>query len=54
MVLESLDHLFSFVPLMVGGWVELVRHVVGLDGFFEVIGAFIVKNMLLGCNSDRA
>jgi hypothetical protein len=54
MVLESLDRLFSFVPSMVVGWDELVCHVVGLDGFFEVVGAFIVKDMLLGCDSDRA
>jgi hypothetical protein len=54
MVLEHLDRLFRFVPSIVMGWDELVCHVVGLDGFFEVLGAFIVKDMLLGCSSDRA
>ncbi len=54
MVLECLDCLFSFVLLMVVGWDELVCHVVGPEGFFEVVGAFIVKDMLLGCDSDRA
>ncbi len=54
MVLECFDRLFSFVLLMVVGWDELVCHVVGLDGFFEVVGAFIVKDILLGCNSDRS
>jgi hypothetical protein len=54
MVLEHVDCLFSFVPLMVVGWDKLVCHVVGLDGFFEVVGAFIVKDMLLGCNSNIA
>jgi hypothetical protein len=33
------------------GWNELVCHVVGLDGFFEIVGTFVVKDMLLGCNS---
>ena len=54
MVPERLDRLFSFVPSMVVGWDELVCHVVGPEGFFEVVGAFIVKDMLLGCDSDRA
>ena len=33
------------------GWNELVCHVVGLDGFFEIVGTFVVEDMLLGCNS---
>jgi hypothetical protein len=54
MVLECLDRLFSFVPSMVMGWDKLVCHVFVLDGFFEIVGAFIVKDMLLGCDSYRA
>ncbi len=51
MVLERLDRLFCFVPSMVVGGNELVYHVVSLDGFFEIVGTFLVKDMLLGCNS---
>ena len=36
---------------MVVGWNELICHVVGLDSFFELVGTFIVEDMLLGCNS---
>jgi hypothetical protein len=36
---------------MIMRWHELVCHVVGLDGFFEVVGAFVVENVLLGCNA---
>ncbi len=51
MVLENLDCLLRLVSLMIMRWNELVCHVVGLDGLFEVVGAFVVKNVLLGCNT---
>ena len=50
MVLERLDLLFCFVLSMDAGWNELVCHVVGLDGFFEIVGTFVVEDILLGCN----
>ena len=51
MVLERLDCLLCLVLSMIMQWNELVCHVVGLDGLFEVVGAFVVKNVLLGCNA---
>jgi len=51
MVLERLDSLLCLVSPMIMRWHELVCHVVGLDGFYEVVGGFVVKNVLLGCNT---
>jgi len=42
MVLERLDCLFSLVPLMVVGGEELICHDFGLDGLFQIVGAFIL------------
>jgi len=53
MVLKRLDCLLRLVSSMIMRWHELVCHVVGLDGFFEIVGAFVVKNVLLGCNTGR-
>jgi len=54
MVLERLDCLLRLVLSMIMRWNKLVCHVVGLDGLFEVVGAFVVENVLLGCNAGQS
>jgi hypothetical protein len=51
MILESLDGLLGAVTAVIVWQDELIRHVVGLDGVLELIGTFIVKDVMLGCNS---
>jgi hypothetical protein len=42
---------FSAQAVIVG-WDKLIPHLVKLYGFLELIGAFIVKDVMLGHNSD--
>ncbi len=47
---ESLDGFLGDVATMVMRWHQLVSHVILLDGGFEVVGALIVEDMVLGLN----
>ncbi len=52
MILEGLDGLLGAVTAVIVGWDDLVTHLVGLYGFLELVGAFVVKDVMLGHNSD--
>jgi hypothetical protein len=51
MILEDLDGLLGVVTAVIVGWDKLIHHLVALYGFLEVIGAFIVEDVMLGHNS---
>jgi hypothetical protein len=51
MILESLDSLLGTVTAVIVWRDKLIRHVVGLDGVLELVRTFIVKDVILGCNS---
>jgi hypothetical protein len=48
MILKSLDGLLSMVMAVIVWRDKLIRHVVGLDGVFELVGTFVVKDVMLG------
>jgi hypothetical protein len=50
MILESLDGLLGVVMAVIVWWDELICHDVGLDGVLELVGTFVVKDVMLGCN----
>jgi hypothetical protein len=51
MILESLDGLLGTVTAVIVWRDELIRYVVGLDGVLELVGTFVVEDVMLGCNS---
>jgi hypothetical protein len=51
MILESLDGFLSVVTAVIVWRDELICHVVGLDGVLELVGTFVVEDVMLGCNS---
>jgi hypothetical protein len=51
MILESLDGLLGTVTAVIVWRDELIHHVVGLGGVLELVGTFVVKDVMLGCNS---
>jgi hypothetical protein len=51
MILESLDGLLGAFTAVIVWRDELIHHVVGLDGVLELVGTFVVKDVMLGCNS---
>ncbi len=48
---DSLDGHLGMVMAVIMWQDELLHHVVGLDGVFELVGTFVVKDVMLGCNS---
>jgi hypothetical protein len=54
MILESLDGLLGAIMAVIVWRDKLIRHVVGLDGVLELVGTFVVKNVMLWCNSGSA
>ncbi len=51
MILEGLDGLLGMVTVVIVGWDELIHHLIALYGFLEVVGAFIIKDVMLGHDS---
>ncbi len=51
MILESLDGLLGTVTAVIVWQDKLIYHVVGLDGVLELVGTFVVKDVMLGCDS---
>jgi hypothetical protein len=51
MILEDLDGLLGTGTAVIMGWDKLIRLLVSLCGFLEVVGAFVVKDVMLGHNS---
>jgi hypothetical protein len=52
MILEGLDGLLGAVTAVIVGWDKLIHHLVRLHGFLELVGAFVVKDVMLGHNSE--
>jgi hypothetical protein len=51
MILEGLDGLLGAIMAVIMGWNELIRHLIPHYGFLEVVGAFVVKDVMRGHNS---
>ncbi len=51
MILGSLDGLLGTVTAVIMWQDKLIPHVVGLDGVLELVRTFVVKDVMLGCNS---